>query len=650
MTKLAREGSLRTVTRVALHVVIANILLLSLVGAEPPLSKENTQTPHDLAEYGAKQFESAKGLGAFHGFQFSDRREESGITFRERAVDDASKTWTAAHYDHGAGVAAADVDGDGLADIYFVNQLGGNELWRNLGNGKFENITAKAGVALAGRICVAAAFADVDNDGLPDLFVTTVRMGNVLFKNLGGGKFQDISKSAGVDFVGHSSGAVFFDFNNDGLLDLFVANVGVYTTDERGAGGFYRAMTNAFLGHLFPERARKSLLYQNLGGGKFKDVTEEMHLVNEAWSGDAAVCDLNGDGYPDLYVLNMQGQNHYFENQRGKGFVDKTAQYFPKTPWGAMGVKFFDFNQDGLMDLFITDMHSDMTKTQTKLGKTNFRQDFDRLKSDTWCGAEWGATVMGDTSRSIFGNAFYLNKGNGKFAEVSDDIGAETYWPWGMSVGDVNADGYEDVFVTAGMGYPFRYQNNTFLLNDGGKKFVNAEFVLGIEPRRNNHLETDFFTLDCSGADKDDPLCYHKKGMVTVRGSASTRSTVMLDVDGDGDLDIISNEVCDYPMVLISNLSAKQPVHFLKIRLTGTKSNRDGLGAVVKVSAGGHVWTQANDGKSGYLAQSVLPLYFGLGAAAKPDQVEILWPSGAKQVITRDIPSNSLLKITEGTP
>ena len=113
------------------------------------------------------------------------------------------------------------MDGDGLEDLYFVNQLGGSQLWKNLGGGKFRNITAEAGVALADRIGVTASFADIDNDGDQDLFVTTVRRGNVLFENDGRGRFKDISKAAGVDYVGHSSGAVFFDYDNDGLLDLY---------------------------------------------------------------------------------------------------------------------------------------------------------------------------------------------------------------------------------------------------------------------------------------------------------------------------------------------------------------------------------------------------------------------------------------------
>ena len=543
----------------------------------------------------------------------------------------------------------ADVDGDGWLDLYFVSQIGGNQLWRNRGNGTFENITAGAGVGLEDRVCVAAAFADIDNDGKPDLFVTTVRMGNVLFKNLGGGRFQDISKEAGLDYVGHSSGIVFFDFDKDGLLDLFVANVGRYTSDGKGRGGFYLGLPDAFSGHLYPERVEQSILYKNMGGGKFKDVSAAMNLQDKSWSGDATFCDLNQDGYPDLYVLNMQGDDHYYENVQGKRFEEKTSAYFPKTPWGAMGIKFFDFNQDGLMDLFVTDMHSDMTDTQTKQGKANFRSQFEKEKSERWCRLEFTDEFLQGASNNIFGNAFYLNQGNGVFAEISDQIGAETYWPWGISVGDLNADGYEGVFVAAGMGYPFRYAINSVLINDGGKKFFDAEFVLGVEPRAGGRTEKTAFVLYCSGADKDHPLCAGQSGRFSVKGALSSRSAAIVDVDGDGDLDLITNEWNDRPQVLISNLTEKKKVHFLKIKLIGSISNRDGLGATVKVRAGGKVYTQFHDGKSGYLSQSSIPLYFGLGEAEKVDSVEVLWPSGKKQTRSTNVPLNTLLEINEAS-
>jgi hypothetical protein len=609
--------------------------------------KLNARTMRALEINRQEQLDAAKSLRAFHDFQFTDRYEESGIRFENHVVDDAAKNYKAVHYDHGTGMAVADVDGDGLLDLYFVGQLGGCQLWRNLGHDKFEDITTAAGVGLKDRICVTASFADVDNDGLPDLFVTTVRMGNVLFKNLGQGKFRDITKESDLGYVGHSSGAVFFDFNNDGLLDLFVANVGVYTFDQKGKGGFYLAYPDAFTGYLKPERSEQSILYQNLGGGKFKDVSKEMGLQHRGWSGDASFCDLNQDGYPDLYVLSMSGEDKYYENEAGKRFVEKTGTYFPKTPWGAMGVKFFDYNLDGLMDLFVTDMHSDMTDAQTKAGKRDFSAAFEKQKSDPWCSVEWTTTTLKTASNCILGNAFYQNQGNGSFAEVSDKIGAETYWPWGISVADLNADGYEDIFVTSGMGYPFRYAPNSVLLNEGGRRFVNSEFVLGVEPPKGNRIEKIYFTLDCDGEDKANPLSRHKKGIVGVIGSTSTRSSAAFDLDDDGDLDLVTNDFNDRPRVLTSNLSEKKQIHYLKIRLIGTASNRDGLGATVKVVAGAKTYMRYHDGKSGYLSQSSMPLYFGLGDAGRVDRIEVTWPSGTRQTLTDTLTVNSLLTITE---
>ncbi|HXO20957.1 MAG TPA: CRTAC1 family protein [Thermoanaerobaculia bacterium] len=571
----------------------------------------------------------------FHDFQFKDRIAESGITFVQHIVEDAGKTYKAAHYDHGNGIAAADVDGDGLIDIYFVNQVGGNELWKNLGNGTFKNITAEAGVALPGRISVSATFADIDNDGDQDLYVTTVRGGNALFENDGHGHFKDITKQAGLEYVGHSSAAVFFDYDNDGLLDLFLVNVGKYTTDVKGKDGYYLAYPDAFQGHLHPERTEYSILYHNLGGNRFADVSKQMKLVDGSWSGDATITDFNQDGWPDLYVLNMQGNNHYYVNMGGKYFVDKTPEVFPKTPWGAMGVKVFDYNNDGLLDLFITDMHSDMIK--------EVAPEDERIKFVF----KGGENLLGDPAKNIFGNAFFKNKGDGTFEEVSNDLGLENYWPWGVSVEDLNADGWQDVLITSSMNYPFRYGVNSLLLNNLGQQFLDAEFMLGIEPRRGGRTRKPWFTLECSGEDRAHPLCRGRSGHLTVTGTLGTRSSVIFDVDGDGDLDIVTNEFNAEPQVLISNLSEKKAIHWLKLRLIGKKSNRNGLGAVVTVRAGGRTMTQLMDGKSGYLSHSILPLYFGLGEAAAADGIEVKWPSGRKQTLAGPIAGNRQLDVEE---
>jgi hypothetical protein len=588
------------------------------------------------ARAAAERSDAAK-LTVPHDFRFTDRLPESGITFVHQIVDDAGKTYKAAHYDHGNGVVAADVDGDGRTDVYFVNQLGGSELWRNVGGGRFENITKSAGVAVADRIGVSASFADIDNDGDQDLFVTTVRGGNLLFENDGKGHFKDISKQAGVDYVGHSSGAVFLDYDRDGRVDLFVCNVGKYTTEQKGRGGYYIAYEDAFTGHLKPERTEYSILYHNEGHNRFKDVSAAMGLRDGGWSGDASLVDFNNDGYPDLYVLNMQGDNHYWENQGGKAFVDRTAALFPKTSWGAMGIKSFDYDDDGNLDLFITDMHSDMVQEMAP-------QD-ERIKL-VFSGAQ-AAKFFAEPENNIFGNSFFHNQGDGTFREMSMELGLENYWPWGVSVDDLNADGFDDVLITSSMNFPYRYGVNSLLLNNRGQGFVSVEMVLGIEPRRGGQTRKPWFTLDCSGADKAHKLCAGRTGTVTVTGTLGTRSAVIFDVDGDGDLDIVTNEFNAEPQVFISDLAQKGKVHWLGVRPVGKITNRDGLGAKVTVTAGGQTMTKRMDGASGYLSHSVLPLYFGLGTSESAASVEVLWPSGRKQTVKGPVAGGKVLEVVE---
>ncbi len=551
------------------------IALLSLPGSPAEVRYPDPDVGvGSLAARGNAQQEAAGRPGVFHQFHFTDRLKESGITFVHRAVDDVRKSYRPVHYDHGNGIAAADVDGDGRHDIYFVNQVGGSELWKNLGGGTFRNITRDAGVGLPDRIGVTASFGDIDDDGDQDLFVTTVRGGNVLFENDGRGRFRDITQEAGVGLAAHSSGALFFDYDNDGRTDLFVCNVGRYTSDEKGPEGAFRGLADAFSGHVHPGRSEYPALYRNLGDRRFKDVSEALGLRPRAWCGDASFADLNGDGWPDLYLLNMQGRDYYYENVGGKSFVDRTAAVFPKTPWGSMGIKFFDYDNDGLMDLFITDMHSDMSE---EVGPER-----EKLKSRM----QWPAEFLGGGD-FVFGNAFYRNLGGGRFEEVSDRLGAENYWPWGLSVGDVNADGWDDAFITSGMGYPFRYGVNTMLLNDRGVKFVDSEFRLGIEPRRGGRTHTAWFDLDCDTAEKARPECRGRTGPIRVMTPLSSRASVLLDLEGDGDLDIVTNELHDAPMVLVSDLAERKPD-----ALAEGRARRNGL-ATATGSARWCAWARA---------------------------------------------------------
>ena len=597
----------------------------------------------------AAQQATASEIGVFHDFEFTDRAEASGIEFVSRTVPDVGRNFKLNHYDHGNGVAVADVDGDGLFDIYFVNQVGGNELWRNVGGGRFENITEEAGVSLRGRVGVSASFADTDNDGDADLFVTTTRHGNALFENDGHGRFRNVTADAGLEYRGHSSSADFFDYDGDGRLDLFLTNVGIFTKDVVGYSDYpgfgdcpyYVAIGDSFVGHLFPERAERSILYHNEGNNRFRDVSEETGLVHKGWSGESTPIDANEDGWIDLYVVCMQGNDEYYENIGGKRFQRKSADVFPATPWGAMGVKSFDYNNDGHPDIFVTNMHADMVELLDSGPLEKRKLPLEKRPPESLLRNR-------NPPLAIMGNAFYEGQGGGRLREVSDQINVENYWPWGPSVGDLNADGFLDVFVASSMNLTYRYQMNTLLLNDGGKKFRDAEFILGVEPRVGRKTAVPWFALDCSGGDSGHDLCHDRSGPVVVYGAVGSRSAAIFDLDGDGDLDVVTNDFGSGPMVLISNLSERKPdFRYLKIQLRGSRANRDGLGARVQITAGGRTLTQFHDGQSGYLSQSALPLYFGLDRAETVDRIVVQWPRGSEQVLEGPIATNRLMVIEE---
>jgi hypothetical protein len=611
---------------------------------EPPRTNfafpSEALAPPWLAELASAQIAAVEASEVRADFQFTDRRLESGISFRHTCLPDSGKDWRPVHYDHGNSVSVADIDGDGHTDLYFTNQAGPNELWRNLGDGRFEDWTARSGVALGDRVSVAASFADVDNDGDPDLYVTAVRAPNVYFENQGDGSFKDATDASGLGHEGHSSGAVFFDYDRDGLLDLFLAVVGRYTysteTEEVGGMTVYRGRKDAFGGHLRPNRTERSRLFHNLGGGRFEDVTEQLGLLSDAWTGDATATDVNGDGWPDLYVLSMQGHDEYWQNEGGKRFIERGREVFGKTPWGAMGIKVFDMDNDGDQDLFLTDMHSDMS--------IKVDVAFEKDKSDV----QWTESFLQTGGQSIWGNALFRNDGNMEFSEVSDAMGTENYWPWGLSAADLNADGFEDVFVTSSMNYPFRYCVNKVLLNDGGNRFIDAEFALGVEPRRDGRTAQPWFDLDCSGSDREHSRCAELEGQFTLWAALGSRSSAIFDLDADGDLDVVTNDFNSEPMVLISDLASRSPApRWLTVQLRGSRSNRSGIGARVEVTAGEASHVKVHDGKSGYLAQSDQPLYFGLRDRGEVDRIVVTWPSGTTQTIDGPIKADQALVIDE---
>src|SRR5262249_7076975 len=255
-------------------------------------------------------------------------------------------------------------------------------------------------------------------------FVTSTRGGNVLFKNLGGGKFENVTEKARLTHVGHSQTAVFFDFDGDGYLDLFLTNTAEWTLDTKdNASRYFLGKGAAGLGQVVHSPKESNILYRNRGDGTFEDVTAKSGLKGLGWAGDAAAFDYNGDGKMDLLVTSMFGRAQLYRNDGGGKFTDVTLKVLGKTPWGGLGARVFDFNNDGRPDLFIVDMHSDMWMgPDCKHASLELAKQYERARFRYYHGPhaeekpllimeekQLGLEIGFKHEEVVFGNAFFRN-------------------------------------------------------------------------------------------------------------------------------------------------------------------------------------------------------------------------------------------------
>jgi hypothetical protein len=578
--------------------------------------------------------EDTRQAGRAEAAGFRERAREAGITWRMRFLAaEQGENFKFNLYDHGCGVAVGDFDGDGRDDVYFCNQLGPNALYHNNGDGTFTDVAQKAGVALGDRVCVAATWADYLNEGRQSLFVTSTRGGNMLFRNLGDGTFKDVTKEAGLTHVGHSQTAAFFDYDNDGYLDLFVTNAADWTSND------YNKESHYFPGpsdiwKLAASPKEYNILYHNNGDGTFTDVTAKAGLAGQGWGGDVAVFDYNDDGRPDLFVTNMFGASQLYRNNGDGTFTDVTKEVLGRTSWGAIGSKVLDFNNDGRLDLLVVDMHSDMwlpPTTDPRTTSDNLRRkyphvngpDYSRLPGTAADEKRYADTFNIHYDEVLFGNTLFKALPSGKFEEVSDKANMETWWPWGIATGDFDNDGFEDVFLPSGMGFPYKYWPNALMMNNGNGTFTDRAADLGIEPPPGG--------------------IFLEEKIGRWQGPRSSRCAAAADFDGDGRIDLVVNNFNDRAFYFHNDFPRKNYVAF---RLTGTKSNRDAVGAVVRISVGDEVMVRQVNPAGGYLSQSSKTLHFGLGDRTTVDRVEVRWPSGVRQRIDRPA-VNTLHPLTE---
>jgi len=557
------------------------------------------------------------------GMKFEERAAAAGLNFRMKFLPaEQGENFKINFYDHGCGVAVGDYDNDGRDDVFFCNQLGPCALFHCEEGGKFVETTKDAGdlaKSLDGKITVGAAWGDVDGDGLEDLFVTTVRGGNVLLKNMGGGKFKDVTKESGLTLVTESWSPCFFDMDGDGDLDLIVTNTAHWTRDRYDEDQRYY-VGKATLDELIGSEKEWNVLYRNDGKGHFTNVTDECGMRGRGWSGDVAVFDYDGDGALDVFVCNMFGSSILYHND-GKGvFTDVTKKELGKTSWGAVGARAFDYDGDGRLDLFVVDMHSDMWMPfdldsafvdEHKKYRSFFERSIQLKLAPPTMDAEFARKVDIRPDEVVFGNTLFHAKPDGTFEERSDAANVETLFPWGIAEGDFDSDGFIDAYIPSGMGLPLFYWRNSLLRNKGDGTFVDVCREAGTEPPPGG-TETEQWV--------------GKRRVVR-----SSRAAATADFDGDGRLDLVVNNFNDRAFYF-HNVSA--PKHWCELRLVGTKSCREAIGALARLTAGGKTQIRQVQAAGGYLSQSSNVLHFGLADAATIDKIEIQWPSGLKQTLT----------------
>lgn len=495
----------------------------------------------------------------------------------------------------GGGGAFFDYDSDGWLDIYLVNgsRLKGysdsaptNALYRNLGDGTFENRTRSAGVGDAGWGMGCAA-ADYDQDGDLDLYVTNYGP-NVLYRNEGQGRFRDVGQAAGVDRAGWSTGASFGDYDLDGDLDLYVAQY-LHFAPERvpPRGGMWKGVL-VFAGPSGLPGAQ-DVLYRNEGQGRFRDVTRQAGVSQRTptYGLSALFCDYDQDGDPDLYVANDSAPNFLYRNEGNGQFRDVGVEAGAalSAEGGAqagMGIAYGDCDGDGDGDFLVT----------------HFEDDY---------------------------NTLYRNRSDGTFAVASAEVGLAApslpHLAFGACFFDYDNDRDQDLFVANGHVYPQMRH-----LNPDGYAEPNQLFA-------NQGLAGAYRFSEAAAGDLSRP--------------AVSRGVAKGDYDNDGDVDVL---VCnlDGPPHLLRNDGGNQR-NYLSLLLVGTASNRDGIGARVSVVSGGVEQLAERVSGGSFLSHSDRRVHFGLGANTVAERVEIHWPSGRVQRL-EDVPANQFLVVEEPGP